>query len=233
VVEETRVPEPARAGDEGAAAAATVQTTPESMEPVVELPLSGDEYGDSRDINPAAETSAAARIAEFISASKDILGTGTSEGPGHGANYAIVQSGVPSEFLHNEQGEEEEAWKAQYDVGTQIHDALGRAFQFHQKTDFLINKVSTFTWESLMLPRLERLREISHNKSAELARLYSQLRWLGQYNASLVVRTIEANTLVNDLGARQCALEEELAQAANERDAQRAAVERKAQEVKA
>jgi hypothetical protein len=49
----------------------------------------------------------------------------------------------------------------------------------------------------------------------------------------LVVRTIEANTLVTDLGARQRALEEELAQTANERDAQRAAAEWKAQEVEA
>ena len=93
---------------------------------VVELPLSSDEYGDSRDIDPAAATSAAARIAEFISASEDILGAGTSEGPGHGANYAIVQFGVPSEFLRNEQ-EEEEAWKVQYDVGTQVQNALDRA----------------------------------------------------------------------------------------------------------
>ena len=39
--------------------------------------------------------------------------------------------------------------------------------------------------------------------------------------------------LVTDLGVRQRALEEELAQTANERDAQRAAAERKAQEVEA
>jgi len=58
---------------------------------------------DSRDIDPAAATSATARIAEFISASEDILGAGTSEGSGHEANYAIVQSGVPLEFLRNEQ----------------------------------------------------------------------------------------------------------------------------------
>ena len=62
-----------------------------------------------------------------------------------------------------------------------------------------------------MLLYSQRLREISCNKSVELARLYSQVRWLGQYNASLVIRTIEANTLVTDLWARQCALEEELA----------------------
>ena len=84
-----------------------------------------------------------------------------------------------------------------------------------------------------MLLHLQRQREILHNKSAELARLYSQVRWFGQHNASLVVRTIEANTLVTDLGARQRALEEELVQTANERDAQRAAAERKAQEVEA
>jgi hypothetical protein len=122
---------------------------PKSMEPVVELPLSSDEYGDSRDIDPATATSSTNRIFEFISASEEILGAGTSEGPGHGANYAIVQSEVPSGFLRNEQ-EEEEAWKAQYNVGTQIQDALSRAFQLHQKTDFLISKVSTFPWELLV-----------------------------------------------------------------------------------
>ena len=92
---------------------------------MVELPLSSDEYGDSRDIDPATVTSVANRIVEFILASKEILGAGTSEGPGHGANYAIVQSGVPSEFLRNEK--EEEAWKAQYEVGSQIQATLDRA----------------------------------------------------------------------------------------------------------
>ena len=69
--------------------------------------------------------------------------------------------------------------------------------------------------------------------SAELTRLYSQVRWLGQYNAKLVLRTIDANTLVNDLGARQRALEEELARTIGERDVQRAAAEQKAQEAEA
>ena len=115
----------------------------------MELPLSSDEYGDSRDIDPATATSAATRIAEYISASEDILGAGTSEGPGHGPNYAIVRSEVPSEFLHNEQ-EEEEAWKAQYDIGSQIQHALDRAFQLHPKTDFRISKVNTFPGELLI-----------------------------------------------------------------------------------
>ena len=79
--------------------------------------------------------------------------------------------------------------------------------------------------------RLQRLREISRNKSTELARLYSQVRWHGQHNADLVVRTIEANTMVTDLGVRQHALEKELAQTANEHDSQRAAAEQRSQEV--
>ena len=72
---------------------------------------------------------------------------------------------------------------------------------------------------------MQRLREISRNKSAELTRLYSQVRWLGQYNADLVLLTSDANTLVTNLGARQRALEEELAQTASERDTQRAVAE--------
>ena len=78
---------------------------------MVELPLSSDEYGDSRDIDPATATSIANRIVEFISASKEILGAGTSKGPGHGANYAIVQSRVPSNFAHTK-WEEGGDWRA-------------------------------------------------------------------------------------------------------------------------
>jgi hypothetical protein len=117
LVEETRVPEPARSGDESAAAAAPAQMAPENIEPVVELPLSSDEYGDPRDIDPATATSVTNRIIEFILVSEEILGAGTSEGPGHGANYAIVQSVVPSEFLCNEK-EEEGASNALYEVGS-------------------------------------------------------------------------------------------------------------------
>ena len=102
-VEETCVPEPARAGDEGVVAAATAQMARENVEPVVELPLSCDEFRDSRDIDPATAASAADRIAQFASASEEVLSAGTSEGPHHGA---IIQSGVPLEFLRNEQEEE-------------------------------------------------------------------------------------------------------------------------------
>ena len=83
---------------------------------------------------------------------------------------------------------------------------------------------------SLTLFHLQRSRDISRKKSAELTRLYSQMCWLGQHNADLVLRNIDANTKMTDLGAHQRALEEELARTAGERDVQRAAAEQKAQE---
>ena len=102
-VEVTRIPEPARAGDEGAAAAMMERAAPEDAVLLVDLPQSGEVYGDSGDINPAAAANAADWIAEFVSASEEVLGTATSEGPRHGA---IIQSGVPLELLRNEQEEE-------------------------------------------------------------------------------------------------------------------------------
>jgi hypothetical protein len=54
------------------------------------------------------------------------------------------------------------------------------------------------------------------------------VQWLEQWHANLIVRLGEANTLVSNLGAQDCAREEELARAIEERDTQRAAVEQKA-----
>jgi len=59
------------------------------------------------------------------------------------------------------------------------------------------------------------------------------MRWLGQYNADLVLRNIDANTQLTSLGARQHMLEEELARTVSERDDKRATVEKKAQEAEA
>ena len=80
---------------------------------------------------------------------------------------------------------------------------------------------------------MQQLREFSREKSAEMNRLYSQIGQLGQHNAELVLKNIDANTKMADLGARQRALEEELARVAGERDVQRAAAEEKAQEAEA
>ena len=86
---------------------------------------------------------------------------------------------------------------------------------------------------SFTLFHLQRLRDISRKKSDELTRLYSQMCWLGQHNADLVLKNIDTNTKMTDLGARQRALEEELARTTDERDVQRAAAEQKAQEAEA
>ena len=139
-VEGAPVSEPTEARDEGIIAAVPVQMAQGSMVPVVQLPDSSEEYRDSMDIDPAAAASAATHIVEFASASADALNAGTSEGPHHGA---IIPSGLPSEFLRKEQ-EEEEAWNAQLDVGREILQALDRAFQLHQKTDYQVSQVNTF-----------------------------------------------------------------------------------------
>ena len=56
---------------------------------------------------------------------------------------------------------------------------------------------------SFTLFHLQRLRDISRKKSDELNRLYSQMRWLGQRNADFMLKNIDANTKMTDLGARQ------------------------------
>ena len=80
------------------------------------------------------------------------------------------------------------------------------------------------------LSHLQWLRDISRKKSDELTRLYSQMHLLGQHNADLVLKNIDANTKMTDRGVRQRALEEELARTAGECNIQRAAAEQKAQE---
>jgi len=143
VVEETRVLVPAEAQDEGIVAAmmaqaVTAQVATESVIPVVQLPDNSEEFGDSRDIDPAAAASAADKIAEFTSACAEVLDVGTSEGPHH---RAIVQSGVPPEFLHDE-WEEESVWRAQIEAGSQILNHLDRALELHRTTDYQISQVN-------------------------------------------------------------------------------------------
>jgi len=140
-VEGALVSEPTEARDEGTVTVVPVSTAQGSVVAVVELPDSSEEYGDSMDIDHAAAASAAAHIAEFASASADVLEAGMSEGRHLGA---IVPSGLPSEFLCKEQ-EEEEAWNTQLGVGREILQALDRAFQLHQGADYQVSQVNTFT----------------------------------------------------------------------------------------
>ena len=66
-----------------------------------------------------------------------------------------------------------------------------------------------------------------------MTRLYSQLSQPGQHNAELVLKNIDVNTKMADLGARQWALEEELARVADERDAQKAGADQKTRDAEA
>jgi hypothetical protein len=70
----------------------TAQAATNIAIPVVQLPDSSGEYGDSRDFDPAAAASAADNIAEFTSACAEVLDERASGGPQHGA---IIQSVVP------------------------------------------------------------------------------------------------------------------------------------------
>jgi chromosome segregation ATPase len=128
-------------------------------------------------------------------------------------------------------------------IGREILEALNRAFKLHQNADYQVSQVNIpskfarirfiFNVSSPTCFVFQRLREFSREKSAEMTRMYSQMSQLGQHNAELVLKNIEANTKMADLGARQQALEENLARVAGERDVQRAAVEQKAREAEA
>ena len=134
-VERAPVSESIEARDEGIVAVVPVPTAQGSMVPVVQLPDSSEEYGDSRDIDPAAAASAANKIAEFMSACAEVLDEGTFGGPQHGA---IIQSVVPPELLRNER-EEAAVWQAQFEAGSQIQNHLERALQLHRTTDYQIS----------------------------------------------------------------------------------------------
>ena len=90
----------------------------------------------------------------------------------------MVQHGVPSDFDRNE-WEEEELWRAQYEVGSQIQAALDRALQIHSAMDFDITNVTAFPRDLSVSDHVyvssahdlcsQRLKQISHDKSVELA----------------------------------------------------------------
>ena len=138
-----------------------------------------------------------------------MLDEGTSEGPQH---EAIVQSVVPPEFLRDER-EEEDVWQAQIEAGSQIQNHLDRALELHRTIDYQISQVSGSSLRIIrilalilfVLPTpflLQRLRDISRMKSAEMTQLYSQVRWLRQHNAGLVLQSVDTNMKMTDMEAR-------------------------------
>jgi hypothetical protein len=73
-------------------------------------------------------------------------GLDAGQGPPTGAEWVMVQHGGAPGFNRNEQ--EEEVWKVQYEVDSQIQAALESAFRLHKTTDFEISSVSALPRDS-------------------------------------------------------------------------------------
>ena len=90
--------------------------------PLVNLLQNSEEYVDSGDINPAAAANAADQVFEFVAASEEVLGTQMYEELGSDDNWAIVQSGSPSDIARTEQGGGGGEWQA-YTIPSDFADA--------------------------------------------------------------------------------------------------------------
>ena len=109
---------------------------------------------------------------------------------------------------------EEDVWLAQIKAGSHIQNHLDRALELHRTTDYQISQVSGSSPRIIRILALilfvlptpflsQRLKDILRKKSAEMSQLYSQVRWLGQHNAGLVLQSVDANTKMMDLEARR------------------------------
>ncbi|XP_039787062.1 uncharacterized protein LOC120653369 [Panicum virgatum] len=112
---EEEVPAPERTGarNEEAAAAAAAQTAPVNEVPALEMPVvemtemrAPVWLEDLREVAPNAAPGADGPFADIASTSEGGLGDGPSEGSGQGANWAIIQPEVPSDFVRAEREED-------------------------------------------------------------------------------------------------------------------------------
>ena len=69
------------------------------------------------------------------------LGVCLSGPPGGGASWAVMQRGVPEDFVRAEH-EEEEIWQEQLDLGGAIDTDLQRIVQLHWQEQHNVNLVS-------------------------------------------------------------------------------------------
>ena len=77
----------------------------------------------------------------ITTASEGGLGAGPSEQPSEGISWAIVQPGVPVDFVRAER-EEDEIWQAQLDLGSEMDDDFQRVLQLHWQEKHNVNQVS-------------------------------------------------------------------------------------------
>ena len=85
------------------------------------------------------EASTSGRI---TAASEGGLGAGPPEQPSEGITWAIVQPGVPENFVRAER-EEDEIWQAQLDLGDVMDADIQRVQQLHWQEKHNVNLVST------------------------------------------------------------------------------------------
>ena len=121
--------------------------------------------------------------------------------------------GAPG-FNRSEQ-EEEEVWKAQYEVGSQIQAALERAFQLHKMTDFKISSVSALPRDSFISDLIcassaytlhpQRLRQISREeRRAGPAALRGEVARAAEHHSDRATRQGQ-HLGVRPGGVRSCA----------------------------
>ena len=118
-VEDDPAPELSGARDEEVAAtAAQMAPAEEALE--AEVPERVEGLGEVASNTAFGEVGWSADLA---TASEGGLGAGTSQLPGEGVSWAIVQPGVSEKFVHAER-EEDEVWQAQLDLGGEIDASI-------------------------------------------------------------------------------------------------------------
>jgi len=125
-------------------------------------------------------------------------------------SWALVQPGVPEDFVCAER-EEDEVWQAQLDIGGQIDACLQHVLQLHWQEEHNVTTVGalpsfcSFLIMSARRPLMsycsQQLMALSRDKSVKMANLYSRVDWLEKYGASLGVRMDEAYAQVSTLEA--------------------------------
>ena len=154
--------------------------TPEQLEDSWEVATAAAAPGASPVMEMPAEdpwevATAAAVIASTSEGSHD---AGRSEEPGRDDSWAMVQPGIPPVFDRNELWEYE-AWAEHYKVNDEIYNALTLSLDLHRERSLQVSDVSNypaacsflvaFLWFFLTSSRFQQLKQMSRDKSDELA----------------------------------------------------------------
>ena len=144
------VPELEVARDEGAAtepaampAVMLVQPVVEPAQPVTEVPEAAvPEWSEGSSVVASSTAlDEAGASGQMAAASGGGLGAGPSGLSGEGVSWAVVQRGVPEDFVRAKH-EEEEIWQEQLELGGTINADLQRAVQRHWQEAHNVTRVS-------------------------------------------------------------------------------------------